>query len=254
MDDAALRLAAADSAAVYFGEELLPTPHSDRSVAVRALDQLSREPPSNKRSSSLQAARDLLLRASPPNARGSSSSADPEAERLSTWARDFLPDQTSLQLCCFERTGRGLAASESGLAAGEVALRVPVDLVLTSERVLMHPTVGPALVDCGIDVHEDILLSLALLLEEGDAWVQYRTLLPDRPPGALLWSSDQLARMGATPLPEQVEAVRGALADAHAQLFPRLSERLPQVRVATDRACHRCYPHAARPLRRCPLL
>ena len=131
-----------------------------------------------------------------------------------------------MRLAVFEQTGRGLAAGPTGLPAGVVALRIPVELVITAERARKHALLGPLLVSRG-DIHEDVLVALALLLEESDAWRRYRPLLPQKPPSALLWTPTQLQRMSGTPLPEQVEAVRSALREAHAALWPALQRVLP---------------------------
>ena len=228
----ALREAAADATATYFGEQCLSMPHADRNVALRLLDLAAQRggaaAPEEKR-----AAQDMLRGAGP--ACEVALRLDPEAEMLAAWCRDFLPEQPSLRLCIFAQTGRGLAARPSGLAADEVALRVPARLVLTSERVRTHPAIGPTLARCGGDVHDDVLLALALLVEESEAWVRYRAMLPARPPCALLWTAAQLQRMGATPLPEQVEAVRTALVEAHSSLLPELTAALPGVDLCWER-------------------
>jgi hypothetical protein len=82
-------------------------------------------------------------------------------------------------------------------------------------------------------LHGDIVLALALLLEPilrpGGAWSEYLAFLPVTPPSALNWSGPQLQRLAATPLPQQVCELRAVLLDAHASLFPALSQRLPEL-------------------------
>eukprot|EP00965_Chrysotila_dentata_P245478 6206581-Pleurochrysis_carterae.AAC.1 len=83
------------------------------------------------------------------------------------------------------------------------------------------------------DLHEDIVLALALLLEPqlrpDGAWAAYHALLPQRPPSAILWDEEMIGRLNGTPLPEEVRAVRNALKKAHKRLFPRLSEACPRL-------------------------
>ena len=108
-------------------------------------------------------------------------------------------------------------------------LRIPESLLLTADRVMQHPIIGPAVMDTS---PEDILLALALLrepiLDPDGAWAKYMPFLPAKPPGALLWSDYRLHRMSATPLTQQTHELKDALRDAYASLFPRLSVALPK--------------------------
>ena len=84
----------------------------------------------------------------------------------------------------FELTGRGLAAGPTGIPAGEVALRIPLRLVLTSRALPQH-----TLLD---GLHEDLRLAIALLHEPvrdpQGPWARYTLLLPTSPPSALGWT------------------------------------------------------------------
>jgi len=212
-----LRENAADRAAVYFGEQQLSTPYSDRRVAVQILEQL-RDAPEHEEDLRRRA-HELIIGAAAENPPAGLSIDPKEAKELAAWMHDFLPEPHVLHLCNFARTGRGLASGPAGLEAGEVALRIPEELVLTADHARMHALAGPCLAHCGAEVHEDVLLSFALLLETRPAWVRYRTMMPKRPPCALMWTPAQLQRMCGTPLAGQTEALRDALIEQHKMLL-----------------------------------
>ena len=219
-----LRENAADRAAVYFGEQQLSTPYSDRRVAVRILEQLRYAPEHEE--DLRRRAHELINGAAAENPPANLSIDPKEAKELAAWMHDFLPEPHVLHLCNFARAGRGLATGPAGLEAGEVALRIPEELVLTADHARMHALAGPCLAHCGVEVHEDVLLSFALLLETRPAWVRYRTMMPKRPPCALMWRPVQLQRMCGTPLAGQTEALRDALVEQHKMLLNILQRAL----------------------------
>ena len=141
---------------------------------------------------------------------------DPLHEALLAWAAAARLDDIRVALCRFNTTGRGLACT-SVLAQGDVALSVPLRLLLTAD--MLHPRVAKALDEASHAAGSDALrnemaLALTLLVETakvGSPWWHYGRLLPSRPPCALLWTKEQLAAMGATPLPLEVAAVRREL-------------------------------------------
>ena len=137
--------------------------------------------------------------------------ADELDERLGAWCAAHWParHRPELRLWRFEGTGRGLAC-RAALAAGEAALAVPEALLLTAAPTLAHARVAPRLAACGIELHEDVALALALLLQPAlhpdGSWAAYMPLLPRRPPSALLWPQAALARVAATQIAPQVRA------------------------------------------------
>ena len=141
-----------------------------------------------------------------------------ETAALEAWCEEFLHPSPGLCVRTFEQTGRGLAAGSGGLAAGEVALRIPLRVVLSSQALPRHP-----LLDA---MHEDLRLAIALLHEPvrdpQGPWARYTPLLPARPPSALGWTASQLACMASTPLPYQVAQLRQALELAYSEAFPSL--------------------------------
>ena len=58
------------------------------------------------------------------------------------------------------------------------------ELLLTASKALSDPRVAPALAASGVELHEDVALALALLLQPvlhpGGAWAAYMRLLPKR--------------------------------------------------------------------------
>ena len=148
-----------------------------------------------------------------------------EQAALRVWCNRFLGGQPKLALCDFPKTGRGLSAPSNGLLPGDVALRIPLRLVLTAKALPRHPVLD--------SLHQDVRLALALLLEPvidpDGAWAHYTPLLPSPPPSALHWSDQQLGRMAATPLPQQVAELKEALEQQYVAAFPALSLAFPRL-------------------------
>ena len=197
--------------------ELPRNPHDERAAALALLREDATAPEGRNRLAAQASA------ASPC----SSSAACPaeETEAIDRWCEQFLIGMPRLTMRTFELTGRGLAAGPAGLAAGDAALRIPLRLVLTSKALPRHPLLDT--------LHEDLRLAIALLYEPvrdpDGPWAKYTPLLPSSPPSALGWTPAQLARMGATPLPQQVAELRLTLEAAYAKAFPALSEALPEL-------------------------
>lgn len=198
-----------DARGKYFADD---DPHTIRAAALTHLPDVA-----TTSSMLSELAREAAQSASAPD-----SEADQAALELNSWMATFLPAPCPLALRRFEHTGRGLAAVQ-GLKAGEVALSIPLSLVLTSDRLPTHPLLD--------GWHEDLRLAIALLYEPirepGGAWARYTSMLPETPPSALHWSEAQLGRLAGTPVPQQVAALRETLHTAHAAAFPLLSDAIP---------------------------
>ena len=234
-----------DERALYFDVDPTQphTPRTERAVHAALLAELERLPPSAVQQQKVEAARRMRRDATADAAaqggaeRVDTPPRDAGADALGAWAAKHWPERPpSLRLATFEATGRGLT-SDTPVAAGDVILRVPERLLLMSDRALAHPRAGAALraraEAAGVSLHEDALLAVALLLEpvlrpEG-AWAEYVPLLPHRPPSALLWSSTQLSRMAATPLPSQAVESRRALRSFWRALLLPLSSDDPEL-------------------------
>ena len=141
---------------------------------------------------------------------------DPLHEALQAWASAARLDDVRVELRRFNTTGRGLACTRP-LTQGDAALSVPLRLLLTAD--MLHPRLAEALDEAtraagSGALRNEMALALTLLVEiakVGSSWWHYERLLPSRPPCALLWTEEQLAAMGATPLPSEVSAVRREL-------------------------------------------
>ena len=216
---AALRAESQDDVATYFGED--PTKPGDlqteRALHVR-LHALHREAPPTPTAAAEATAMRL---AELPQSEAAGVPAA-QATELENWvSRHWDPAlaPSDLVLADFPETGRGLTVQKRDLAPGEAVLTVPEQLLLTSDHALELPGVASAVERASASleapVHDDALLAIALLLQPVVApdgpWAEYLPLLPARPPNALLWRPAQLGRMGGTPLPSQVLAVRRTL-------------------------------------------
>ena len=223
-----VRATVLDVRARYFSEssDVAGDEHTERAVQVQVLRLLGAAPVTDQ--TEQNRARALVIRQKLlGSAAADPGQPDSMAAELARWCAEFMPGSSAppLQLWRFESTGRGLACAET-LETGTVALSIPEELLLTASKALSDPRVVPALAASGVELHDDVALALALLLQPvlqpGGAWAAYMRLLPKRPPSALLWTDEQLARLSATQLPAQVRAARRALREVWAALRPVL--------------------------------
>ena len=209
---ARVRAFVADPPTQYFDErsDRPGSEHVERAVQVQLLRSLAAAPAcevTDRNSALALGMRQRLL----GEGAASPGVADELDERLGAWCAAHWParHRPELRLWRFEGTGRGLAC-RTALAAGEAALAVPESLLLTAAPTLAHARVAPRLAACGIELHEDVALALALLLQPAlhpdGPWAAYMPLLPIRPPSALLWPQAALARVAATQITPQVRA------------------------------------------------
>ena len=126
---------ARDERAKYLGGVSL---HAQRAAAVQLLDD--RAATATVSHEARSAARELLSSMAPTSSTTAVAEPPAQALALRKWLDDFLDGELPppLTLRSFELTGRGLAAGPDGLAAGDVALRIPEHLVLTSAGLPAH--------------------------------------------------------------------------------------------------------------------
>ena len=201
--------------------------HNERAVLLTLQRLLLASPPSSVRCPNLAEVQQRLQAFIEPCTSCGQPVVDRQAAQLDAWISAHTPGNSNVALCHFPGTGRGLACAHA-LAAGDVALKLPLRLLLTCET--LHPQLATALDEAtrrsGSEMlREEIALSLVLLTETAQTsscWGQYSPLLPERPPGALLWGRERTAAMRTTDLPADVAAVRAALRSTHRRLLPTL--------------------------------
>ena len=215
--------------------------HAKRAVLLTLRRLMQSTPASAARHGNMLAVERLLKNFLVP-ASTAASRLDPQDAAFQNWVAAHLGEQTTVQLCHFEGTGRGLA-SACDVAAGDAVIQVPPALLLTAHS--LHPRAASLLANAARaaeaeELLEEMALCLALLIEvEGcGAWAQYAQILPKRPPSALYWPSARLAAVSATPIAVETRATRAALRRTHLQLAPALRHELPQLLPAA--ACRWC--------------
>lgn len=223
-----LRALSFDDRATYFEQDpALPgSPRTERALHIRLLPLL-RDASQSDVSLADDMRRNVLATSDSP------AECDPQAAQFDHWMMchwdsDLLP--TNLKLSRFAASGRGLAAFKHDIEAGDTVLAVPERLILTAEHAREKPEVAAAIKRAESfldhDLEEDVLLAIALMIQQvyhpSGPWATYLTLLPASPSNALLWQAAQLGRMGGTPLPFQVLAVRRALRGVWSTLVQHL--------------------------------